>query len=139
MYTYDVQYPEFAWDQYKEMGPVDEGGAIDAFRHFPFAELVAKADALGGDATAPTIIFRSPSDGSSLWYCMRSSHYRETYMEHDGQTVTVGPVDESFMVDAISSYFSGNHSDLYERLARHSNAVTQRGLWRRLKAVFAKN
>lgn len=90
MYTYDVQLPEFNWDQYKEMGPVDQAVAINAFRRFPFAELVAKADTMGDEAPAPTIIFRS-ADGSSLWYCMRSSRYPETYMEYGGQTVAIGP------------------------------------------------
>ena len=139
MYTYDVQYPEFDWDQYKEMGPVDQAGAVDAFRHFPFAELIAKADALGDEATAPTMTFRSPSDGATLSYCMRASDYREAYMEFDEQTVTVGPIDDPFMIDAINAFFSGSHSDLYERLAQNPIAVTQRGLWKRLKAMFAKN
>ena len=137
MYTCEVQYPEFDWDQYKELGPVDQVGAIDAFRRFPFAELMEKVDALGEEATAPTIIFRSPSDGSSLWYCMRARDYREVYMEFDGQTVTAGPIEEPFMLDAINTFFSGSHSDLYERLAQTPDAVTQRGLWRRLKAMFS--
>ena len=136
MFTYDVQLPEFDCDQVKEMGPIDQAGAIEAFRVFPFEELISKADALGDDATAPTMIFRSALDGSSLWYCMRSSDYREVYMEYDGQTVTVGPINESFMVDAIRSFFSANREDLYERLCKHPDAVTQRGLWKRLKAIF---
>jgi hypothetical protein len=136
MFTYDVQLPEFDWNQYKEMGPIDQAGAIEAFREFPFRELISKANALGDDATAPTIVFRSSSDGSSLWYCMRSSDYREVYMEYDGQTVTVGPIDEPLMVEAIGSFFSATHADLYERLAEHPGAVTQRGLWKRLRAIF---
>jgi hypothetical protein len=138
MYTYDVQYPEFEWDQVKEMGIIDQAGAIEAFRKFPFGELIAKADRLGPDATAPTMSFRSQSDQSTLAYCLRAPAYEEVYMENDGQTVTVGPVDVSFMLDAIESFFSGCHADLYERLARHPTAVTQRGLWKRLKSIFGK-
>lgn len=137
MYTYDVQYPEFEWDQVKEMGIIDQSGAIEAFRKFPFRELIAKAATLGPESTAPTITFRSQSDKSSLSYCMRASDYQEVYMENGGLTVTVGPIDESFMIDAIASFFSGGHSDLYERLARQSTAVNQRGLWKRVKSFFA--
>ena len=136
MYTYDVQYPEFEWNQVKEMAIIDQAAAIEAFRKFPFAELIAKAESLGPDATAPTISFRSQSDQSSLSYCRRSPTNQELYLENDGQTVTVGSIDESFMIDAIKAFFSGSHSDLYERLARHPTAVTQRGLWKRLKSIF---
>ena len=137
MYTYDVQYPEFAWDQVKEMGPIDAGGAIAAFRKFPFRELIAKADSLGPEWTAPTISFRSKSDGATLSYCMRAADYPEIYMESEGETVTVGPVDERIMIEAIESFFSGGRSDLYERLASHPAAVTQRGLWKRVKSLFS--
>lgn len=43
MYTYDVQYGDFNWDQKKEMGPIDVAGAITAFRSFPFQEEYEKA------------------------------------------------------------------------------------------------
>lgn len=137
MYTYDVQYPEFAWDQVKEMGHIDAAGAAEAFRKFPFRELIAKADSLGPEWTAPTISFRSQSDGATLSYCMRAADYREIYMENEGETVTVGPIDEQFMVEAIESFFSGSRADLYERLASHPVAVTQRSLWKRVKSLFS--
>lgn len=139
MYTYDVQYPDFDWNQVREMGSVDATGAIEAFRNFPFKELVDKANQLGPESTAPTITFRSQSDGSSLSFCIRAADYEEVYMENDGETVTVGPINESFIIDAIRSFFVGSHSDLYERLASQPEAVTQRNFWKRTKSFFRGN
>jgi hypothetical protein len=70
MYTYDLQYPEFKWDQFKKMGPVDVDGAVDAFNTFPFEYLFQKTESLGEDATAATLWFRAPSDQPVLAICL---------------------------------------------------------------------
>ena len=61
MYTYDVQYVDFRFDQVKEMGEIDIQGAVKAFRSFPFKEQQQKARSLS-EATFPTIRFRSHPD-----------------------------------------------------------------------------
>lgn len=136
MYTYDVQYPEFTWDQVKEMGPIDAAGAVEALRNFPFRELLERADSLGAESTAPTITFRSKPDGAILSFCMRAADYREVYMESEGEKVAVGPVDEQFMVGAVESFFSGSHPALCKQMANHPGAVTQRPFLKRLKSLF---
>ena len=138
MYTYDVQYPEFDCYEVKEMGQVDATGALEAFRSFPFRELILKAEALGPDSTAPTMSFRSKSDEASLSFCMRSPDYGEVRMENAGDEVTVGPVDDQVMIDAITTFFFESHGGLFERLAIRPKAVVHRRLWNQLRSLFSK-
>jgi len=139
VYTYDVQYPEFDCYDVKEMGQVDATGALEAFRSFPFRELILKADALGPHLTAPTMTFRSKSDEASLSFCMRAPNYGEVRMENAGDEVTVGPVDQQVMIDAITPFFFESHSSLFERLAIRPEAVVRRRLWNQLRSLFSIN
>jgi hypothetical protein len=137
MYSYDVQYPEFQWDQYKKMGPIDVGGAVDAFTTFPFSDLFQKTESLGADATAATIWFRAPSDQPALAIWLLQPGIYQIYMENFGDKVTIESKDREFIIDMIKDFFSGNHEKVYEKLARDSSAVGNLGLWNRLKKIFS--
>ena len=137
MYTYDVQYPEFEWDQFKKVGPVDVAGALDAFRTFPFDDLFQKADALGPDATAATIWFRAPSDQPVLAIWLSQPGVYEIYMENFADKVTIESKDKEFITETIKEFFAGNHQDLYEKLAKDHSAVGTLGLWNRLRKIFS--
>ena len=137
MYTYDVQYPEFEWDQVKKMGPVDVAGALEAFRSFPFDELFQKAESLGPDATAATISFRAPSDQPVLAIWLYEPGLYQVYMENFGDKVTIESRDKEFIIETIKEFFAGNHQDVYEKLAKDLSAVGTLGLWNRLKRIFS--
>ena len=133
MYTYDVQYPEFEWDQVKKMGPVDVAGALNAFRTFPFDNLFQKAQELVPDATAATISFRAPSDQPVLAIWLFQPGVYEIYMENLGDKVTIECKDKEFITETIKEFFAGNHQDVYEKLAKNSSAVGTLGLWKSIK------
>jgi hypothetical protein len=134
MYTYDVQYVDFRTDQVKDMGAVDAVGAVSAFRSFPFKEQLEKAKTLS-EPTFPTISFRSGSDEAVLAVWSLEPDEYEIYLEQNEQKVTLAVRGEAAPIDAIQSFFNGGRADLYERLAKQPGAVTQRGIWNRLKSL----
>ena len=137
MYTCDVQYPEFEWDQYKKMGPVDVDEAVEAFNTFPFDELFQKTEALGPDATAAILWFRAPADQPVLAICLLQPGVYEIYMDF-GDKVKIESRDKHFIVETIKDFFSGNHGSLYEKLAKDPSAAGTLGFWNRLKRIFSR-
>ena len=130
MYTYDVQYVDFRWDQVKEMGEVGVDDAVNAFLSFPFKEQLDKADQMLGDdpnaePTSPTISFRSESDDASLAVWAMDSDSYEVYFESQDKKVTVETNHSDFIVEAIKEFFSGSHADLFQRLSGERVAVTK--------------
>jgi hypothetical protein len=136
MYTHDVQYVDFQNNQVKEMGQIDAAGAVNAFRLFPFKEQQEKARTLD-EPTFPTISFRSQADGAVLAVWSLESDVYEIYLENKGEKVTVETKEESLVIEAINSFFAGDRSDLYNRLASKPGAVTKRGFLNRLKSIFS--
>jgi hypothetical protein len=136
MYTYDVQYADFEGDQKKEMGPVDASGAINAFRSFPFLEQYERAQSLP-DGTAPTISFRSQSDEAVLAVWILEPNVYDVYLELSDGMVTVTTSDESFIIQAITSFFSGSRDDLFKKLAKTPGAVTKQGLLKRINSLWS--
>ena len=136
MYTYDVQYVDFRTDQVKEMEQVDAAGAVNAFRSFPFNEQQEKARNLP-EPTFPTISFRSQADGAVLAVWSLEPDVYEIYLENEGEKVTVATGQESNVIESITSFFAGDRSDLYNRLATSPGAVTKRGFLNRLKSIFS--
>ena len=122
MYTYDVQYAEFDWNQVKEMGSIDVAGAIKAFSTFPFIEEYEKANSLP-EGTAPTISFRSQSDKAILSIWLMEPGLYEVYMEDKGKKVTVETSNEQFITETIESFFGNSRSDLFKQLANQPGAV----------------
>lgn len=135
MYTYDVQYVDSATDQVKDMGPVDVVSAISAFRSFPFIEQLEKAKSLSAP-TFPTISFRSGSDGAVLAVWSFEPDEYEIYLEQNDLKMTLGVRGELAPINAIQSFFSGSRAELYEHLAQQPGAVTERGIWNRIKSLF---
>jgi hypothetical protein len=138
MYTYDVQYVDFRFDQVKEMGEIDAQGAVKAFRSFPFKEQLQKARSLS-EPTFPTISFRSQPDKWALAIWSIESDLYDVYLEGDGKKVTVETRDQSFIVNAIERFFSGGRSDLYEQMAGRPGAVTAQRLWHRIVSMFSRH
>ena len=138
MYTYDVQYVDFRFDQVKEMGEIDAQGAIKAFRSFPFKEQQQKARALS-EPKFPTISFRSHTDKWTLAIWSLEPDLYEVYLEGDGKKVTVETREQSFIVNMIERFFSGSRSELYEQLAGRPGAVTAQRLWHRIVSMFSRH
>ncbi|HEY9436852.1 MAG TPA: hypothetical protein VI260_35800 [Blastocatellia bacterium] len=138
MYTYDVQYVDFRYDQVKEMGEVDTQGAVKAFHAFPFKEQQLKARSLS-EATYPTISFRAHPDKWTLSIWSLEPDLYEVYLEGKGKKVTVETRDQSFIVNAIERFFSGGRSELYEQMAGRPGAVTSQRLWDRIVSMFSRN
>jgi hypothetical protein len=138
MYTYDVQYVEFRFDELNEMGEIDAHGAVKAFRSFPFKEQQQKARALS-EPTFPTITFRSNPDKWALAIWSLEPDLYEVYLEGNGMKVTVETRDQSFIVNVIERFFSGGHSELYEQLAGRPGAVIAQRLWHRIVSMFSRH
>lgn len=141
MYSYDVQYVDFQWDEIKEMGQVDADGAIKAFHSFPFKEQHEKADKIlkeNADAgpTYPTISFRSKGDNATLAIWSTELNKYEVYLENENRKVTVETKNADFIVETIKDFFSGNRLDLFKRLSKEPGADTILGFWERLKSFF---
>lgn len=133
MYTYDVQYVDFRTDEVKDMGAVDAAGAVSAFRSFPFKEQLERAKTLS-EPTFPTITFRSDEAVLAVW-SLEPDEY-EIYLEQNEQKITLTVRGEALPIEAIQLFFNGGRAELYERLAKQPGAVTQRGIWHRLKSLF---
>ncbi len=136
MYTYNVQYVDFRWDEKKEMGQIDAAGAVNAFRSFPFQEQQKKAETLP-EPTYPTISFVSQNDGAilSVWSFEPNSY--ELYLENTGEKVTVETKDETLIVESINSFFAGSRTELFNRLASSPGAATKRGFLNIIKSFFS--
>ena len=119
------------------MGPVDVNGAVEAFNTFPFDELFQKTEALGPDATAATLWFRAPADQPALAIWLLQPGVYEIYMENFWDKVTIESKDRQFIVETIKDFFSGNHGNLYEKLAKDPSAAGTLGFWNRLKKIFS--
>jgi hypothetical protein len=61
----------------------------------------------------------------------------EVYMEYVDDKVSIETTDREFVVEAIRTFFSGKHQELYERLAKEPFAVESLGFWKRLKRIFS--
>ncbi len=136
MFTYNVQYVDFRWDEKKEMGQIDAAGAVNAFRSFPFREQQKKAETLP-EPTFPTISFVSQSDSATLAVWSYELDKYDLYLENTGEKVTVETKDETFIVESINSFFIGSRADLFNRLANKPSAVTKRGFLNTIKSFFS--
>lgn len=81
-------------------------------------------------------LFRSGGDGAVLAVWSLEPDEYEIYLEQNEQKVTLAVRGEAPPIDAIQSFFTGSRAELYERLAKQPGAVTQRGIWNRLKSLF---
>jgi|ERR1041385_7002570 hypothetical protein len=68
MNTYDVsfQFVDSPRDQSKPGSTIPADRLIDAFRDFPFADEIKRADTVAGGPTLPTISFKRKSDGEEI-------------------------------------------------------------------------
>jgi hypothetical protein len=132
-----VQLAHFRWDQIEERGPVDAGGAVKAFREFPFKEQQQKANGLD-EPTFPTVAYRSKDDGAvlSVWSLEPDSY--ELYMETEGEKVTVTEDDTAPIEEAIGAFFDGHRRDLFERLAHRKGALVKRGVVGWARRLFGR-
>ena len=137
MYTCDVQFVDFRWDQTEPRGTVDANRALEEFRRFPFKEQLRKAATLR-EPTFPTVSFKSSPDAAALAiWSLKPDHY-EVYYEQPGRKVTIESSDLADIERTIQRFFSGERSSLYSDLARYPGAVTVRSILDRLKALFGQ-
>ncbi len=139
MYTYNVQYAAFRWDQVQERGLVDVKGAVEAFRAFPFRDEFKKGSQVSAPPgpTAPTISFRSHSDGAVLAVWMVGLELYEVYLQEGGEKVRNETSEEPLIIEAIEAFFAGSRADLIRHLGHLPSCVAKPRFWNRLLAGVA--
>ena len=137
MYTCDVQFVDFRWDQTESRGTVDVTRALEEFRRFPFKEQLRKAATLR-EPTFPTVSFKSKPDAAALAVWSLKPDQYEVYYEQPGRKVTIESTDVADIERTIQRFFSGERGSLYSDLARYPGAVTVRSILDRLKVLFGQ-
>ena len=133
MYTCEVQYPEFDFDQIEKMGPMDVVEAVNVFRTFPFEVSPEETNSIEEEGPAATIWFRADSGQPTLMIIGLQPGMFEISMENFGTNVSVESGNREFIVGVIERFFSGQHDELYENLAQDGSADGTLGFMNRLK------
>ena len=135
MYTCEVQFPEFEFDEIEKMGPMDVAEAVDVFRTFPFEVSPEETISIEEEGPAATIWFRAPSGQPTLMITSMQPGMFGISMENFGTNVSVESGNREFIVGVIERFFSGQHDELYESLAQDENAQGTLGFMNRLKRI----
>ena len=136
MYTCEVQYPKFEFDEIEKMGPMDVVEAVNIFRTFPFEVSPEENMSIEGEGPTAIIWFYAPSGQPSLMITGMQPGMFHISMENLGTNVYLESGNREFIVSVIERFFSDQHDELYESLAQDGSADGTLGFMNRLKRMI---